>query len=42
VVRELVCHFVVAGSAAGFAVHQAVGAEPHVELGLAVHAEFFA
>src|SRR5271156_2881953 len=34
--------FVVAGSPASFAVHEAVGAEVNVELGLAVHAEFFA
>ena len=40
--RVSVCRFVVAGGAAGFAVHEAVGAEAHVELGLAVHAEFVA
>ena len=34
--------FVVAGLAAGSAVHQAVGAQTHVELGLAEHAKFFA
>ena len=38
----LVCQFVLAGGAAGFAVHKAVGAEAHFELRLAVHAEFFA
>ena len=37
-----VCRFVVAGLAAGFAVIEAVNAEAHVELGLAVHAIFFA
>ena len=37
-----VCRFVIAGLAAGFAVHEAVGAEADVELGLAVHAELFA
>lgn len=42
VFRAFRCHFVFAGSAAAFAVHQTVGAETHVELGLAVHAEFVA
>ena len=37
-----VCRFVFAGGAAGFAVHQAIGAEADVEHGLAEHAEFFA
>jgi hypothetical protein len=36
-----VCRFVVAGVAAGSAVHEAVGAQTHVELGLAEHTEFF-
>lgn len=40
--RVSVRQFVVAGDAAGFAVHEAVGAEAHFELGVAVHAEFFA
>jgi hypothetical protein len=35
-----VCRFVVAGGAAGSAVHEAVGAQTHVELGLAEHAVF--
>jgi len=34
--------FVVAGTAAGCAVKEAVGAEAHVDLGLAEHAVFFA
>jgi len=34
--------FVLAGLAAGSAVHEAVGAQTHVELGLAEHAKFFA
>ena len=33
---------VFAGLAAGSAVHEAVGAQTHVELGLAEHAKFFA
>jgi hypothetical protein len=38
----LVRRFVAAGSAAGFAIIQSVDAETHVELGLAIHTEFFA
>lgn len=40
--RASVSRFVVAGAAAGFAVHEAVGAEAHVQLGLTEHAVFFA
>ena len=36
------CQFVIAGAAATFAVKQSVDAEAHIELGLAIHAEFFA
>ncbi len=37
-----VCRFVLARRAASFTVKEAVEAESHLELGLAVHAEFFA
>ncbi len=39
---DSVYRFELAGGAAGFAVHKTVGAEAHVELRLAVHAEFVA
>ena len=35
-------NLVVAGGAAGFAVHEAIGAEAYLELGLAQHTVFFA
>ena len=34
--------FVIASRAAGFAIHQSVGAQAHLKLGLAKHAEFLA
>lgn len=37
-----VCQFVLAGAAARLTVHQAIGAQAYVELGLAVHAVFVA
>jgi hypothetical protein len=36
------CRFVVAGCTAAFAVEQAVGTEPHVQLRLTVHTVFVA
>jgi hypothetical protein len=40
--RRSVRQFVVTRFATAFAIHQAVGAEAHLELRLAIHAEFFA